>query len=142
MVNPPLRDAGRPPGRPVSAETGYGGGGEARNSHGRIPPSTPQEGPMTPPPQRRKDTDLAAHAALLKPSVLSVEALAPDGSVAARGAGFLAGDGRVVTARHLLEGAASVRCRLATGKELPARAVLAEDRVSGVAVLAVDTAGA
>src|SRR5690349_18330829 len=97
---------------------------------------------MTAPSPRRRDTDLAAHAALLRPSVLAVESLNADGSSRARGAGFFVGDGRVVTARHLLEGAASARCRLSSGKDLPVRGVLAEDAESGVAVVSIESPGA
>src|SRR5258706_13553032 len=97
---------------------------------------------MATPGSGRKDTDLAAHAALVRPSVLSVESLGPDGSPLAKGAGVFVGDGRVVTSRHLLEGSSGARCRVASGKIFPAKGVLAEDAASGLALLSVDLAGA
>ncbi len=96
---------------------------------------------MPPQPSGRKDSGLAAHAALVRPSVLSVEALGPDGAPRARGAGFFVGDGRLITSRHLLEGAAGARCRLSSGKDFTAKSILAEDASSGLAVLSVDLSG-
>ncbi|HEU4395981.1 MAG TPA: trypsin-like peptidase domain-containing protein, partial [Planctomycetota bacterium] len=93
--------------------------------------------PGGPDPGRRPDSDLSAHASLVRPSVFAVEALGADGGVLARGAGFLVGDGRVATARHLLEGAASARVRTAAGKEHPATGLLAEDAGTGLALLLV-----
>src|SRR5262245_1315645 len=83
------------------------------------------------------DGESFAQATLVRPSVVAVVALDGAGKPLRRGAGFFLGEGRILTARHLLVGAAGASCRFATGREQAATGILADDPVRDLAVLAV-----
>jgi tetratricopeptide (TPR) repeat protein len=72
------------------------------------------------------------------PSVVSVIAYDAEYGTLAEGSGFFVAEGRVVTARHLLAGAASARVMLAGGAVHDVLGLLGEDPRTGLAMLAVD----
>jgi hypothetical protein len=71
-------------------------------------------------------------------SAVQIEKLDDKGRVLRNGSGFLAMDGTVVTSFRTIEGATSLRLRLADGKSLAAPGIVAWNRRQDWAILATD----
>jgi len=88
-----------------------------------------------------EDEDLATRAILAGRAVVKVTACDERGRAIAEGSGFFISD-KVVTARHLLYGAARVRVETAYGRRHNATAVAAERAAQDVVILEIDAPAA
>jgi Flp pilus assembly protein TadD len=82
----------------------------------------------------------AEQVANIRPAVVAITAYNSQGQVLEQGNGFFVSrEGRLLTCRHLLRGAAQVEVRTSDGKVYPVRMVVAEDRNLDLIQLVVDT---
>jgi tetratricopeptide (TPR) repeat protein len=88
--------------------------------------------------ERGAEERLRALAERTRAAVVSICPLGPDYEALPEGSGFFVGDGRVVTARHVLRGARHARVMRVGGEVHEVLGVLCEDRDSGLILLAVD----
>jgi tetratricopeptide (TPR) repeat protein len=76
----------------------------------------------------------------IKPSAVAVETFDAHGDQLGRGSGFFIDSDRVVTNRHVIEGAHRAEVHTSTGNVLPVKGVLAVDAEGDLAVLKIDPA--
>lgn len=74
----------------------------------------------------------------IKPSAVAVETFDARGEKLSRGSGFFVENDRVVTNRHVLEGAHRAEIHSSTGTVFPVRGVLAVDAEGDIALLKID----
>jgi tetratricopeptide (TPR) repeat protein len=78
----------------------------------------------------------------IKPSAVAIETFNSRGEKLARGSGFFIASDRVITNRHVIEGAYRAEIHLANGNVYPVRGVLAVDGEGDIALLQVDVPAA
>ena len=90
------------------------------------------------PPQASQDLlpDLVRR---IKPSAVAIETYDSRGEKLSRGSGFFVEADRIVTNRHVLEGAYRAEVHSSTGTVFPVRGVLAVDAEGDIALLKIDT---
>src|SRR5437016_4567714 len=76
----------------------------------------------------------------IKPSAVAIETFDARGEKLSRGSGFFVDVDRVVTNRHVIEGAYRAEVHLNSGKSYQVRSVLAVDAEGDLALLRVDAA--
>src|SRR5687768_1027772 len=74
----------------------------------------------------------------IKPSAVAIETFDVRGEKVSRGSGFFIDTDRVVTNRHVLDGAHRAEIHSSTGNIYPVKAVLAVDAEGDIALLKVD----
>lgn len=74
----------------------------------------------------------------IKPSAVAIETFNSRGEKLARGSGFFTAPDRVVTNRHVIEGAYRAEIHMANGNVYPVKGVLAVDGEGDIALLQVD----
>ena len=74
----------------------------------------------------------------IKPSAVAVETFDARGDKLSRGSGFFVDHDRIVTNRHVLEGAHRAEIHSSTGMVFPVRGVLAVDAEGDIALLKID----
>src|SRR5207253_10635282 len=74
----------------------------------------------------------------IKPSAVAIETFNSRGEKLARGSGFFIAPDRVITNRHVIEGAYRAEVHLANGNVYPVRGVLAVDGEGDIALLQAD----
>ena len=74
----------------------------------------------------------------IKPSAVAIETFDAHGEKLSRGSGFFVESDRVVTNRHVLEGAYRAEVHSSTGTVLPVKGVLAVDAEGDIALLKID----
>lgn len=74
----------------------------------------------------------------IKPSAVAIETFNSRGEKLARGSGFFTAPDRVITNRHVIEGAYRAEIHLANGSVYPVRGVLAVDGEGDIALLQVE----
>src|SRR5690242_18233433 len=74
----------------------------------------------------------------IKPSAVAIETFDSHGEKLSRGSGFFIDTDRIVTNRHVLEGAFRAEVHSTTGAVIPVKGVLAVDAEGDVAVLKID----
>jgi tetratricopeptide (TPR) repeat protein len=74
----------------------------------------------------------------VKPSAVAIETFGAKGEKLSRGSGFFVAADKVVTNRHVIEGAQKVEISLVTGKKFVVKGVVAVDGESDLALLQVD----
>lgn len=74
----------------------------------------------------------------IKPSAVAIETFNSRGEKLARGSGFFISADRVITNRHVIEGAYRAEIHLANGQVYPVRGVLAVDGEGDIALLQAD----
>jgi tetratricopeptide (TPR) repeat protein len=74
----------------------------------------------------------------IKPSAVAIETFNSRGEKLARGSGFFISPDRVITNRHVIEGAYRAEIHLANGSVYPVRGVLAVDGEGDIALLQAD----
>lgn len=74
----------------------------------------------------------------IKPSAVSIETFDDRGNLVSRGSGFFIATDKVVTNRHVIEKSAKAQISLVNGKKFDAKAILAVDAESDLALLQVD----
>jgi tetratricopeptide (TPR) repeat protein len=75
----------------------------------------------------------------IKPSAVAIETFDSRGEKLSRGSGFFVEADRIVTNRHVLEGAHRAEVHSSTGAVFPVRGVLAVDAEGDIALLKIDT---
>src|SRR5215218_976417 len=75
----------------------------------------------------------------IKPSAVAIETFDARGEKLSRGSGFFVETDRVVTNRHVLEGAHRAEVHSSTGAVFPVKGVLAVDAEGDIALLKIDT---
>src|SRR5215467_13211185 len=75
----------------------------------------------------------------IKPSAVAIETFDSHGEKLSRGSGFFIESDRIVTNRHVLEGAYKAEVHSSSGTVLPVKGVLAVDLEGDIALLKVDT---
>lgn len=75
----------------------------------------------------------------IKPSAVAIETFDARGEKLSRGSGFFVEVDRIVTNRHVLEGALRAEVHSSTGAIYPVKAVLAVDAEGDIALLKIDT---
>src|SRR5262250_3526460 len=75
----------------------------------------------------------------IKPSAVAIETFDSRGEKLSRGSGFFIESDRIVTNRHVIEGAYRAEIHSSTGAVFPVRGVLAVDAEGDIAVLKIDT---
>ena len=75
----------------------------------------------------------------IKPSAVAIETFDSHGEKLSRGSGFFIEVDRIVTNRHVLEGAFRAEVHSSTGSVFPVKGVLAVDAEGDIAVLKIDT---
>lgn len=75
----------------------------------------------------------------IKPSAVAIETFDARGAKISRGSGFFIDTDRVVTNRHVIEGAARAEVHSSTGAKYPVKGVLALDAEGDIAILLVET---
>jgi tetratricopeptide (TPR) repeat protein len=94
---------------------------------------------LTIPPSRSLAQDqLPELVRRIKPSAVAIETFDARGEKLARGSGFFIDVDRVVTNRHVIDGAYRAEVHLNSGHTFPVRSVLAVDAEGDVALLKVD----
>src|SRR5918998_2649269 len=74
----------------------------------------------------------------IKPSAVAVETFDAKGEKLSRGSGFFVETDRIVTNRHVLEGAHRAEVHSSTGAVFPVKGVLAVDAEGDLALLKID----
>src|ERR1041385_1388187 len=74
----------------------------------------------------------------IKPSAVAIETFDARGEKLSRGSGFFVESDRIVTNRHVLEGAYRAEVHSSTGAVLPVKGVLAVDAEGDIALLKID----
>src|SRR5215211_1030721 len=74
----------------------------------------------------------------IKPSAVAIETFDVRGEKLSRGSGFFIEADRIVTNRHVIEGAFRAEVHSSTGTLFPVRGVLAVDAEGDLAVLKID----
>src|SRR5215470_16864105 len=74
----------------------------------------------------------------IKPSAVAIETFDSHGEKLSRGSGFFIESDRIVTNRHVIEGAYRAEIHSSTGAVFPVRGVLAVDAEGDLAVLKID----
>jgi len=74
----------------------------------------------------------------IKPSAVAIETFDAHGEKLSRGSGFFVESDRIVTNRHVLEGAYRAEVHSSTGTVLPVKGVLAVDAEGDIALLKID----
>src|ERR1051325_8008764 len=74
----------------------------------------------------------------IKPSAVAIETFDSRGEKLSRGSGFFVENDRVVTNRHVLEGAYRAEIHSSDGKVFPVKGVLAVDLEGDIALLKID----
>ncbi|HEX5876108.1 MAG TPA: trypsin-like peptidase domain-containing protein [Pyrinomonadaceae bacterium] len=74
----------------------------------------------------------------IKPSAVAVETFDARGQKLSRGSGFFVENDRIVTNRHVLEGAHRAEVHSSTGQVFPVKGVLAVDAEGDIALLKID----
>ena len=74
----------------------------------------------------------------IKPSAVAIETFGARGEKLARGSGFFIATNRVVTNRHVIEGAYKAEIHLSNGNTYPVKGVLAVDGEGDIALLQVE----
>ena len=75
----------------------------------------------------------------IKPSAVAIETFDVRGEKLSRGSGFFIDTDRVVTNRHVIEGAFRAEVHSSTGNNYPVKGVLAVDAEGDIAILLVET---
>src|SRR5437588_9958552 len=89
-------------------------------------------------PQTRAQDDLPNLVRRIKPSAVAIETFDARGEKLARGSGFFIDKDRVVTNRHVIDGACRAEVHLSSGNSFQVKNVLAVDAEGDVALLKVD----
>ena len=93
-----------------------------------------------PAPLRASQQDLLPELVRrIKPSAVAIETFDARGEKLSRGSGFFVEADRIVTNRHVLEGAYRAEVHSSTGAVFPVRGVLAVDAEGDIALLKIDT---
>jgi tetratricopeptide (TPR) repeat protein len=74
----------------------------------------------------------------IKPSAVAIETFDSRGDKLSRGSGFFIDSDRIVTNRHVIEGAYRAEAHSSTGKVYPVKGVLAVDAEGDIALLKID----
>ena len=74
----------------------------------------------------------------IKPSAVAIETFDVRGEKFSRGSGFFVESDRIVTNRHVLEGAHRAEIHSSTGAVFPVKGVLAVDAEGDIALLKID----
>ena len=74
----------------------------------------------------------------IKPSAVAIETFDSRGDKLSRGSGFFIGSDRIVTNRHVIEGAYRAEAHSSTGKVYPVKGVLSVDAEGDIALLKID----
>ncbi len=90
------------------------------------------------PPQTQTQDILPELVRRIKPSAVAIETYDSRGEKLSRGSGFFIETDRVVTNRHVIEGAASAEVHSSAGSVFPVKGVLAVDAEGDIAVLKVE----
>ena len=75
----------------------------------------------------------------IKPSAVAIETYDARGEQLSRGSGFFIESDRIVTNRHVIEGAYRAEIHSSTGAVFPVKGVLAVDAEGDLAVLKIDS---
>ena len=94
---------------------------------------------VLPAPDRASQDLLPELVRRIKPSAVAIETFDARGEKLSRGSGFFVEADRIVTNRHVLEGAHRAEVHSSTGVIFPVKAVLAVDAEGDIALLRVDT---
>jgi tetratricopeptide (TPR) repeat protein len=89
-------------------------------------------------PQARSQDTLPELVRRIKPSAVAIETFDSRGETLSRGSGFFIDSDRVVTNRHVIEGAYRVEVHSSSGRIYQVKGVLAVDAEGDVALLKVD----
>jgi tetratricopeptide (TPR) repeat protein len=82
--------------------------------------------------------DLPELVRRIKPSAVAIETFDVKGEKLSRGSGFFIGADRIVTNRHVIDGAFRAEIHSSSGKSFPVKGVLAVDAEGDIALLKVD----
>jgi tetratricopeptide (TPR) repeat protein len=94
--------------------------------------------PIAPVPQTLSQDPLPELVRRIKPSAVAIETFDAHGEKLSRGSGFFIDVDRVVTNRHVIEGAFRAEVHLNSGRNFPVKNVLAVDAEGDVALLKVE----
>jgi tetratricopeptide (TPR) repeat protein len=94
---------------------------------------------LTPAPLRASQDLLPELVRRIKPSAVAIETYDSRGEKLSRGSGFFVEADRIVTNRHVLEGAYRAEVHSSTGTVFPVKGVLAVDAEGDLALLKIDT---
>ncbi len=94
--------------------------------------------PIFPVPQTFSQDPLPELVRRIKPSAVAIETFDAHGEKLSRGSGFFIDVDRVVTNRHVIEGAFRAEVHLNSGRNFPVKNVLAVDAEGDVALLKVE----
>ncbi|HET9713367.1 MAG TPA: trypsin-like peptidase domain-containing protein [Pyrinomonadaceae bacterium] len=94
---------------------------------------------LIPAPLRASQDLLPDLVRRIKPSAVAIETYDSRGEKLSRGSGFFVEADRIVTNRHVLEGAYRAEVHSSTGTVFPVRGVLAVDAEGDIALLKIDT---
>ena len=94
---------------------------------------------LTPAPLTASQDLLPDLVRRIKPSAVAIETFDSRGEKLSRGSGFFVEADRIVTNRHVLEGAYRAEVHSSTGTVFPVRGVLAVDAEGDLALLKIDT---
>src|SRR5919206_4019198 len=93
---------------------------------------------LIPAPIRASQDLLPELVRRIKPSAVAIETFNSRGEKLARGSGFFVASDRIVTNRHVIEGAYRAEIHLANGSVYTVRGVLAVDGEGDIALLQAD----
>ena len=93
---------------------------------------------LLPAPIRASQDLLPELVRRIKPSAVAIETFDARGEKLSRGSGFFVEADRVVTNRHVLEGAHRAEVHSSTGAVFPVKGVLAVDAEGDLALLKID----
>src|SRR5690348_17529475 len=94
---------------------------------------------LIPAPLRASQDLLPDLVRRIKPSAVAIETFDSRSEKLSRGSGFFIETDRIVTNRHVLEGAFRAEVHTSSGATLPVKGVLAVDAEGDIAVLKIDT---
>jgi tetratricopeptide (TPR) repeat protein len=93
---------------------------------------------LIPAPIRASQDPLPELVRRIKPSAVAIETFDSRGETLSRGSGFFVESDRIVTNRHVIEGAYRAEVHSSTGAVYPVRGVLAVDAEGDIALLKID----
>src|ERR1041384_4109126 len=88
--------------------------------------------------EARAQDDLPELVRRIKPSAVAVETFDARGEKLSRGSGFFIDKDRIVTNRHVIDGAYRAEVHLTSGSNFPVKNVLAVDAEADIALLKVE----
>ena len=105
---------------------------------GIAPATSQQSAPLKQTPAEGEILDLPELVARVKPSVVRILTYDAQGQPAGQGSGFFIAEDRIVTNRHVIQGANRAELRLASGATIDTAGVLADDEGHDLVLLQVD----